>query len=403
VKALLIVSHALGRAGVRGVGGPEKRALESLRWVDRAKIEPVIVYSSAGVLFDRFRDAGVRVIDFCVRGIEHVSAARTLTDIARSEGVGVIHTQGPLAADFYAARAARAASVPFVVTRPSMIEDYLMPFLKRSAYAAVDTLVLQSAAAVVAVSEDGRRRLLAKRALLDAEVLLIRNGVDVERYRPREDARARLLSEVGLPGDTPTFGMVGQLTDDKGWDVFLEAVLQIKRSRPRVAAFIVGDGPRRTEIKLSIAHTDLKGTVFMLGLREDVAEILPALDVVLHTSRREGLPVAVIEAMACGRAVVASDAGGTAELVENGVSGFIVPIGDVLASAERLSVLLGDAGLRERMGRAGRDRAVAELTIGRMVSEYEALYERVARRPGRGLGPPRRGAGRERPFGRTLG
>ncbi len=380
MRSLLIVSHATGRAGTRGVGGPEKRALESLRWIDRARVEPIIVYSSAGVLFDQFRDAGVRVIDFYVRGIEHVSATRALADIARSERVGVIHAQGPIAADFHAARAARAAGVPFVVTRPSMIEDYLMPLVKRHAYAAIDTMTLRSADAVVAVSEDGRRRLLSKRVLADVEILLIRNGVDIERYTPREDAKARLLSEVGVSGNRPTLGMVGQLTDDKGWDVFLETVLRLRPSHPGLVAFIVGEGPRRTEIELSIAHTDLRGTVFMLGLREDVPEIVPALDVVLHTSRREGLPVTLIEAMACGRPVVASDAGGTAELVENGVSGFVVPIGDVLASAERVSDLLGDPGLRERMGRAGRERAVAEFMIGRMVSEYAALYERVARR-----------------------
>jgi len=385
VKVLQIVSHATGRSGHRGVGGPEKRALESLRWIDRARVEPVIVYSSAGVLFDQFRGAGVRVIDFHVRGIEHVSAARTLAEIARSEGVGVIHTQGPIAADFHAARAARAAGVPFVVTRPSMIEDYLMPLVMRRAHAVVDTLTLRSAHAVVTVSEDGRRRLLARRALAAVEILLIRNGVDVERYTPREGAKARLLSEIGVSGDRPTLGMIGQLTDDKGWDVFLEAVRKIRQSRPDVAAFIVGDGPRRTEIELSISHTNLKGNVFMLGLREDVPEIVPALDVVLHTSRREGLPVTVIEAMASGRPVVASDAGGTAELIEAGVSGFVVPVGDVLAAVERVSDLLGDPGLRERMGQAGRRRAASEFTIGRMVSEYTALYERVARL--RGLKP----------------
>ena len=90
--------------------------------------------------------------------------------------------------------------------------------------------------------------------------------------------------------------------------------------------------------------------------------------------------MSVAEAMACGRPVVAADAGGTAELVVPGVTGFVVPIGDVLATAERASALFADADLRGRMGRAARDRAVAEFGISRMVREYEALYERVARR-----------------------
>jgi len=380
VRVLQVVSHGAGRDGRRGVGGPEKRALETLAWIDRARFEPVVVYSSKGALYGRFQSTGVRLIDFYVRGIEHTSAAGALADIARSEGVSVIHTQGPIAADFHAARAARTAGVPFVLTRPAMIEDYLMPFPKRAAYAAVDTLTLRAATAVVAVSDDGRRRLLAKRALEAAEVLLIRNGVDVDRYAPRDGAKARLLAAVGAPPDAPTLGMVGQLTDDKGWDVFLDTVIRITRSVPGIAAFIVGDGPRRSEIELSITHAGLRGRVFPLGLREDIPEILSGLDLVLHTSRREGLPVTVIEAMACGRPVVAADAGGTAELVVPGVTGFVVPIGDVLATAERASALFADADLRGRMGRAARDRAVAEFGISRMVREYEALYERVARR-----------------------
>jgi glycosyltransferase involved in cell wall biosynthesis len=257
-----------------------------------------------------------------------------------------------------------------------------MPALKRAAYAAVDTLTLRAADAIVAVSEDGRGRLLARRALDRSEILLIKNGVDVDNYRPREGAKARLLAEVGRTGDAPTIGMVAQLTDDKGWDVFLETVLLVKRAVPDLAAFVVGGGPRTSEISLSVAHTKLAGTVFLLGHRSDVQEVLPAFDVVVHTSRREGLPLIVIEAMASGRPVVASDAGGTAELIVPGVTGHVVPVGDSPATADRVIALLGDPSARRRMGIAGRERAVGEFTLDRMVSEYQTLYERMARRRG---------------------
>jgi glycosyltransferase involved in cell wall biosynthesis len=382
MRILQIVSHGFTRGGARGVGGPEKRALESLKRLDRGRFDPVVVYSSQGALFERFRDAGVRLIDFSVRGIEHTGAGRFLADTMRSERIDVVHTQGPLAADFYAGRAARAAGVPLVLTRPVMVEDYLMPALKRAAYAAVDTLTLRAADAIVAVSEDGRGRLLARRALDRSEILLIRNGVDVDHYRPREGAKARLLGEVGRTGDAPTIGMVAQLTDDKGWDVFLETVLLVKRAVPDLAAFVVGGGPRASEISLSVAHTKLAGTVFLLGHRSDVQEVLPAFDVVVHTSRREGLPLIVIEAMASGRPVVASDAGGTAELIVPGVTGHVVPVGDSPATADRVIALLGDPAARRRMGIAGRERAVGEFTLDRMVSEYQTLYERMARRRG---------------------
>lgn len=385
MRILQIVSHGFARGGARGVGGPERRALETLKRLDRGRFDPVVVYSSDGALYERFLESGVRPIDFSVRGIEHFGAGRFLADVIRSERIDVVHTQGALAADFYAARAARAGGVPLVLTRPVMVEDYLTFPLKRSAYAVADTLTLRSATAIVAVSDDGRRRLLARRALRRSEILLIRNGIDVDLYRPREDAKARLLADAGKGGDTPTIGMVAQLTDDKGWDVFLEAVLQVRRSIPDLAAFVVGGGPRESEIRLSVAHTGLEGTVFLLGHRSDVHEILPAFDVVVHTSRREGLPLIVIEAMASGRPVVASDAAGTAELIVPDVTGHVVPVGDPRAAADRVTALLRDPAARRRMGLAGRERAVTEFTLDRMVSEYQALYERVGRR-GRGAG-----------------
>jgi len=379
MRVLFIVSHAVGPDGKRGVGGAEKRTLEVLGRIDRKRVTPIVVYSSRGVLTEQFRARGLRVIDFHARGIEHLAAGRVLERIVRDERIDVVDSQGPLAGDFYAARAAKARGLPFVLTRHLMVEDYLISPLRRRAYAVVDTLTLRAADVIVTVSEDARRRLLRKRALRSAGVLLIRNGVDTDTMRPRPAARERLLAEFGLAPHAPTVGMVGQLTDDKGWDVFLDMMGVVRRACPRVAAFVVGAGPRLEDLRLSVQHADLAGTVFLLGLRGDIPDLLPAFDVVAHTSRREGLPMVVIEAMACGRPVVASDAGGTAELIVPGRTGFVVAVGDAQAAADRVVALLRDSGAREAMGRAARERAVAEFGLGGVVSRYESLYEQMVR------------------------
>ncbi len=379
MRVLFIVSHAVGPDGKRGVGGAEKRTLEVLGRIDRERVTPIVVYSSRGVLAEQFRARRLRVIDFHARGIEHLAAGRVLERIVRDERIDVVDSQGPLAADFYAARAAKATGLPFVLTRHLMVEDYLMSPLRRRAYAVADTLTLRAADVVVTVSEDARRRLLRKRALRSAGVLLIRNGVDTDTMRPRPAARERLLAEFGLAAHAPTVGMVGQLTDDKGWDVFLDMMVAVRTACPRVAAFVVGAGPRLDDLRLSVQRADLARTVFLLGFRGDIPDLLPAFDVVAHTSRREGLPMVVIEAMACGRPVVASDAGGTAELIVPGRTGFIVAVGDAQAAADRVVALLRDPGVREAMGRAARERAVAEFGLGGVVSRYESLYEQVVR------------------------
>ncbi|MFH1502350.1 MAG: glycosyltransferase [Candidatus Eisenbacteria bacterium] len=380
LTVLQIVSHGVGDSSRRGVGGPEKRTLESLRRLDRSRFRPVIAYSREGALFDSFVSSGAPVVDLSIRGIEDVGAGRRLSAIIRDEAVDVVHSQGPLAYDFYGARAAVREGVPFVVTRPVVIADYTCSALKRAALSAVDRSTLRTAARVVAVSENGRGRLAALRGVDPGKVLLVRNGVDVERYRPDPGARARLLAETGdgsTDPEAPVVGMLAQLVDHKGWDDFLLVARELLAERPDALAFVVGGGPMLDELQAASREMGVAGSVRFLGLRSDVEKILPALDVVLLTSRREGLPVSLIEAMASGRPIVTTDAGGSAELVREGETGHVVPTGDWRAASACVRGIVNDRERMARMGAAARALAVAEFSLERMVAAYEDVYRVV--------------------------
>jgi glycosyltransferase involved in cell wall biosynthesis len=382
MRVLQIVSHAVGTAGRRGVGGPEKRALETLRKLDRSRFEPVIVYSRRGVLFDDFSRSRVRLIDFYVRGIEHLAARWTLASVIERERIDVVHTQGPIAADYYAALAAKSTGTPFVVTRPVMIEDYRCHPVRRRAMSLVDRATLVRADRIVAVSEDGRDRLAGLPRVPPDRVVVVRNGVDVEIYRPDPEAKRRLLAEAAPApegGDPiPTVGMVAQVTPEKGWDAFLRVVESVRRAHPGVLGFVVGSGPLLGRVEAAAREMDLWRSLRFLGFRTDVERVLPGLDVVLLTSEREGLPVSLIEAMACGRPVVTTDAGGSAELILEGRTGHVVPVGDWRSAADRVVGLLSDRSRLEAMGVEARARAVTEFSLDRMVSDYERLYETLA-------------------------
>ncbi len=408
MNVLQVVSHGVGRAGERGVGGPEKRALESLKLLDRDRFTPVIAYSKGGVLNDAFRETGVRLAGISMRGIEDLGAGRRLLEIIRSERIDIVHTQGPLAYDFYASRAAAATGIPHIVTRPALIEDYRCSRATRWAYGLVDRTTLARAFRVVAVSEDGRRRMARLPGVDPGKVVLVRNGVDVGLYRPDPDARSRLLSELvstgiveaGVTGErdaaTPLIGMAAQLVDDKGWDDFLRVSGAVASHFPHALAFVVGSGPMLGELREMVRTMGVGGSVAFLGLRRDVERVLPALDVFLLTSRREGLPVSIIEAMACGRPVVTTDAGGSPELIVPGETGYVVPVGDWQGAADHVITLLTDCDLRSRMGATAREKAVAAFSLERMVAEYEAIYDDALRGPPRGRpdrSAPRRAAG----------
>jgi glycosyltransferase involved in cell wall biosynthesis len=151
------------------------------------------------------------------------------------------------------------------------------------------------------------------------------------------------------------------------------------RSRvPSMRAILVGDGPLREQVDRAIDALELQGTLFATGFRDDAQGIIAAADVVCLTSRQEGMPVVIGEAMAAGRPVVVTAAGGTGELVEDGIQGFVVPVGDAAEVARAVSAVLTDKALATLLGHAGLER-IGHFSVDRLVSGTLRSYERVLR------------------------
>jgi glycosyltransferase involved in cell wall biosynthesis len=201
----------------------------------------------------------------------------------------------------------------------------------------------------------------------------IPNGYDVERYAPRPEEGRAFRERYGIPCDARVVLTTAKLTRNKGHEVAIAALGRLNGSGTPLVYLVCGDGGREAELR------DLAGSVRLpavfTGLL-DPAEIVAALaaaDVVVHPSLNEIFPNAVGEAMACGRAVVAADAGGTAELLgRDGDTGVLVPPGDATALAAAVRELLADPGRRGRVGDAARRRIESEFPLGRMIDRYEA-------------------------------
>jgi glycosyltransferase involved in cell wall biosynthesis len=184
---------------------------------------------------------------------------------------------------------------------------------------------------------------------------LIPNGVDVQAFTPQQDG-ARFRAAIGAPADAPLVGFVGRLAPEKGPDLFVRAARSVAAQRPDVHFTIVGEGDMEEALRRLIQDLDLDDRMHLAGLWENTAEVYPALDIVAHTSRSEGMPLALLEAMACGRPVVAIGVGGVPEVVEVGTTGLLAGAGDWNGVGVHVLRLLARPDRLQEMGRAARER-----------------------------------------------
>lgn len=371
LSALQIVSPPPSAAdGSVGITGPERRASNLIElWADQG-IDVTILYPRRGSLWSRFADTGLPLFDYELRGKWDWRSIAQLVRIAGGCGVDVIHAQGGPAVDLASVIAARLSGARTIITRPSMIEDQVDRSARELAlFGVVDRrLTLPNAAALVAVSRNGFDR-LQERAPAN-KVRLIFNGVG---SFPAERLTGRLERQSG----PHQVGMVGHLLPYKGWLDFLAVAAQVMASGVDVQWHVVGEGPDRGMLEARAAKLGLADRVIFHGLLKDVSAVLFELDLFLFTSHREGLSVAVLEAMSAGLPIVATDVAGIRDQVIDGENGYIAPVQDIEALTGHVIAILRDAEQRRRLGSVSRYRAERLFSQQAMLDGYVSLYRDV--------------------------
>lgn len=361
--------------GPAGITGPERRAANLAAQWARLGVNVTALYPRRGSLWDVFENSGIRLIDFEMKGKWDVGAVNTLRSHIRTAQAAVIHTQGGPALDLAAVLAARASKIAALVTRPVMIEDstHRSPPARWSANRIDRSITLPLATHVVAVSNDGFRRLKARVA--DNRLRLIYNGVPTP-----QQAFGRHCNNLNGKNGTVHVGMIGHLLPYKGWDDFLEVAARLTASGLDIALHVVGSGPDRPMLEARTVELGLQDRTTFHGLLHDVAPVLQQLDVFLLTSRREGLPVAVLEAMASGLPIIATDVGGLREQVSNGRNGYLVQPGDCQTLAARCAELIASPALRRQFGAESRSIVSERFSETAMLNSYSLLYREIAER-----------------------
>ena len=265
--------------------------------------------------------------------------------------------------------------VPLVTTLHVAEMAHLSGWPRRatSVYEATVARVLVARSDEVTVVSEAVRAHALETLHADArKITLIPNGVDAVRFRPHEGRR------VGGAGKNVV--SVGRLIFNKGPQFLLEAAPAILMRHPDARFVFAGDGPMRDELEAAARRLHIDRMVEFIGTTDDVPRILGEADILVRPSLSEGMPLTVLEAMACGLPVVASTVGGNGEAVQDGVTGYLVPPADTRALADRISELLDDPALCRRMGEAGRAIVEAAHSWDQVAEQSLAVYERALHR-----------------------
>jgi glycosyltransferase involved in cell wall biosynthesis len=363
VSRILILIKGLGR------GGAELLLASAAPYLDRDRFSYEVAYLLPwkDALAGELRGGGMGV--HCLDGGRGISWMGRLRRLVMRNRIDLVHAHSPYPAVVARAILARGGA-RLVYTEHNVWESY-HPITR-----AANMLTFGQNDHVFAVSREVLASIrfpafLRPRRLPPTETLYY--GLDPAAVAGW-GSPAGVREELGVPAGAPTVCMVGNFRPDKGHGYLLEAVVQVRRSFPEVRFVLVGLGPREKEIRGRSRRMGLDSTVVFAGFREDAPRIAAACDVFVLPSLREGLPVALLEAMTLGRPLVATRVGGVPEVVEDGRQGILVPPAQPAALARALVSLLGDPSLRQRLGAAARERA-AEFDIRRSVRRMEDVYE----------------------------
>ena len=362
-ERVLLLTKGLGR------GGAERLLVGAARGYDRARVDVEVAYLLP------WKDAFVGDLErlgvpvFCL-GARHDLDPRwvwRLWRLLRTRHYDIVHVQMPVPA--VAVRMMRRGGTPKVVyTEHNLWTRYrpLTRWANALTYRRNDAVIAVSDAVAASIRPPGG-------AGPDVEVIV--HGPDVDAIPSGSVARAHARAALGLPEEALVIGSVGNFTPKKDHATMLDAVARVSSPAPVVLA-LAGIGPLEAELREHAARRGLGDRVRFLGMRDDVYELLAGFDVFAMSSRFEGLPIALLEAMSAGVPPVATAVGGIPEVIRSDRDGLLVPPADPAALADAMQQLLEDPPRRRLMGAAARERA-AEFDLAGAVRSTEHVYDRV--------------------------
>jgi glycosyltransferase involved in cell wall biosynthesis len=365
------------------IGGPAQHVVLLTAGLDRTRFATTLITGRVGETEGDFaetaRARGVEPVVIselgrAIRPARDLAALFKLIRMFRHLRPDIVHTHTAKAGTL-GRLAARVAGVPLTVHtfHGHVLDGYFSPPVTRF-FLMVERRLARTTDRIVAVSPRLRDQLLAMRIGRPDQVEVVPLGLDLGRFRQRPPTAPVLRASLCIAPGAPLLGSVGRLVPIKDLPTLFRAMATLEENGQPAHLVIVGDGEDRTALTRLAGELGLSTRVHFLGWRSDLETILNELDVVVCSSRNEGTPVALIEAMAAGVPVLSTEVGGVADLVTHGETGWLVPPGDPAAMADGIRRLLAEPSLRTCLAAAGQAVALDRYDVARLLSRMEALY-----------------------------
>lgn len=371
--------HVLQMIDGLNVGGAEMLMRDLAPGLRQRGFRVSVAYSTPGPLAADLQAMGIPLTRLPRLARVDPFLLLRMTRLMRQDPPQIVHTH-LFKSDFHGRPAARLAGVPVVVSTLHNSDPWARQPLAGRLYTANARL----ADRLIAVSNEVRDYYLAHTRIDPQRILTIDNGVDTRRFAGQESAGQAARAGLGLDPGIPVFGIIGRMKPQKDHHTFLQAAAQVARQLPQARFLVIGDGPLRAELEAETRGLGLEQAVIFTGLRADIPALLAAMDVLVFSSRWEGLPVTLLEGMAAGRPVAATAVDGIRTVTIPGETALLAPPGDPDALAAACLRLGQDPALAQRLGRAGRERVAALYSLEAMIDRTVELYQGLLQR--RGLG-----------------
>jgi glycosyltransferase involved in cell wall biosynthesis len=359
-----------------GLFGAERVAVDLCKSLKKTyHCEPILgvimnAYNPHEEILEEAKENDILHTVFSCRSQLDLKLIFSMREFIRKNGVDIVHCHG-YKSNFYGLLASRGR-VPSVTTN----HNWLTAHWKLKIYCMLDSLWIRFFDRIVAVSDEVKKDMV-KHKIPEVKIRVIDNGIALERFEKQVET-GRMKTQLGLEERTRVIGTVGSLVVEKGHLYLLEAARPILDIVKDLKFLIIGDGPLRKLLEEKSEELGIKKHLIFAGQRKDIPELLMAMDIFVLPSIKEGLPMALLEAMAAKRPVIATRVGAIPKVIENKDIGALVEPKDILGLRDAMMSLINDPDRMNLLARRGFDRVYSDFSSDQMGKHYLELYKEIS-------------------------